>query len=386
MILVDRLGELLCTDIRVLDEQHVVIASSHPQDIGQHINLRERHDCQRALQLACSLGELPAMVLIGAPAHGEVISARLAHALIRLVISQTRALERSPQQVAQKNTFIYHLLQGSSADESTVLREAGLLGLDLASPRAVILIDASEYILVADTRKERGWDEAREQRRTQLVISCIVGFFHLPNDTICAYIGQGEIAILKASNTRNLLPWAEPGLMLDGAHATWANLAALKRAGEALLKHLQSEISTTISIGIGRYHPGVSGLAHSYQDARAALAVGQRYGDQFKVHCLDHLGIAAFVSIFDQQLKLDLAAHLLSPLDHEPELLETLQVFFAQNCCPSEAARRLVIHRNTLAYRLQKVALLTGLDPRRFEDAAQIHVALLLRSFGISPG
>jgi carbohydrate diacid regulator len=45
-----------------------------------------------------------------------------------------------------------------------------------------------------------------------------------------------------------------------------------------------------------------------------------------------------------------------------------------------------VIHRNTLAYRLQKVILLTGLDPRRFEDAAQIHVALLLRSFGISPG
>ena len=84
------------------------------------------------------------------------------------------------------------------------------------------------------------------------------------------------------------------------------------------------------------------------------------------------------------RVRKELAAHLLSPLDHEPELLDTLQVFFAQNCCPSETARRLVIHRNTLTYRLQKVALLTGLDPRRFDDATQIHLALLLRSFGAS--
>jgi len=43
----------------------------------------------------------------------------------------------------------------------------------------------------------------------------------------------------------------------------------------------------------------------------------------------------------------------------------------------------LAIHHNTLTYRLQKIALLTGLDPRRFEEATQIYLALLLRSFSI---
>ena len=35
---------------------------------------------------------------------------------------------------------------------------------------------------------------------------------------------------------------------------------------------------------------------------------------------------------------------------------------------------------DTLGYRLDKVALLTGLDPRHFDDAVQIRLSLLLRA------
>ena len=44
------------------------------------------------------------------------------------------------------------------------------------------------------------------------------------------------------------------------------------------------------------------------------------------------------------------------------------------------AARALGIHRNTLSYRLDKIASLTGLDARRFDAAVQIRLALLLRA------
>ena len=52
----------------------------------------------------------------------------------------------------------------------------------------------------------------------------------------------------------------------------WANLTALKRASDALLLRLRSDTGTAISIGIGRYHPGIKGLSLFYQDARAAIA------------------------------------------------------------------------------------------------------------------
>src|SRR5204862_94618 len=83
--------------------------------------------------------------------------------------------------------------------------------------------------------------------------------------------------------------------------------------------------------------------------------------------------------------KLELAIRLLGPLDPERDLLGTLQIFFDQNCCPSTTARSLAIHRNTLSYRLDKVTSLTGLDPRRFDDAIQMRLALLLRTVGPEP-
>jgi carbohydrate diacid regulator len=65
-------------------------------------------------------------------------------------------------------------------------------------------------------------------------------------------------------------------------------------------------------------------------------------------------------------------------LNEEPELLQTLEHFFAEDCSLSVAAAGLSIHRNTLSYRLDKVTSLTGLDPRCFDDAVQIRLALML--------
>jgi carbohydrate diacid regulator len=121
-------------------------------------------------------------------------------------------------------------------------------------------------------------------------------------------------------------------------------------------------------------------LTASYRDARAALALGRLFRREDDVYCLDELGVAAFIGVADEGTKIDLARHLLSPLDHEPQLLETLDAFFVENCRPSLAATRLGIHRNALGYRLDKIASLTGLDARRFDDAVQIRLALLLRS------
>jgi carbohydrate diacid regulator len=46
---------------------------------------------------------------------------------------------------------------------------------------------------------------------------------------------------------------------------------------------------------------------------------------------------------------------------------------------PSQTAQALTIHRHTLAYRLDKITRLTGLDPRNFEAAATLYAALLHR-------
>lgn len=387
-VVTERVAELLCAQVFMINQHSVAIASSKPELVGlsfNHITSKQASDYLRVpLRLEAQVGE----VIVGQPLNGEVISPRLARAIVELVINQTAVIDALPNQQQLKNKFIYDLLHGLIDDEATVLRQAKLLGLDLSPPRAVILIDAAEYILGSSVgavppcppqKREQETVEAQVRRRAQLVIGSVVGFFHLPNDTICAYIGDGEVTVLKASDTKNLGTWADCGDITEQSSSSWANLTALNRAAAALLVRLRGDTGASISIGIGRYHPGIRGLARSYQDARAALSLGCRFHDRNQVHCLDRLGIAALIGVADEQTKIELATYLLSPLDHEPELLATLDAFFASDLSPSSAASRLSIHRNTLSYRLEKIFSLTGLDPHRFDDAVQIRLALLLR-------
>ncbi|AZN39124.1 PucR family transcriptional regulator [Paenibacillus albus] len=62
----------------------------------------------------------------------------------------------------------------------------------------------------------------------------------------------------------------------------------------------------------------------------------------------------------------------------EPEILTTLETFFALDCNVSETAKKLYIHRNTLLYRLDKLKQETELDVRQFRDAVLVKIILLL--------
>lgn len=381
-IVTDKVAQLLYAPVLVTDGKGVVVTSSEPHQIGLALDWERgekilENFLRVPLQHEAGIGE----IIVGEPLNQEVISPRLAQILVELVVNQTATdQDQPPSQHELKNQLLYDLLHGRIWDETIVLNRARQLGMDLAPPRAVILINAADYILKKSNSSRYELTELEQQRRTQVVIGSIVNFFHLPNDTICADLGQGNVCVLKASDSKNLNPWADCDDITRGSGSSWANLAALKRAADALLLRLRSDTGAAIDIGIGRYHPGVQGLARSYEDARAALSLGSRFQGHNRVHCLGELGVAAFVGVADENTKVDLAKHLLGPLDHEPELLTTLNAFFTENCCPSSTAKRLSIHRNTLSYRLDKIFSLTGLEPRRFDDAVQMRLCLLLRS------
>lgn len=372
-----RISDLLNAQVSAVDEWGSLVATIRP-NTTYPLN-HETNGDEYYLRVPISLGGFRGELAVSAPNNGEVMSPRVAQSLVELIINQRLTSAHLQGQYEVKNKFIHDLLRGVLTNEADILREGQILGMDFTRPRAVILIDASSYILEDESSRNPSKEDAIAQR-ARWVITGIVRFFRLPSDAICAYIGEGEVAVLKASSTRDLKEWAGNNGQTVPPGPSWSDLAALKKAGAALLARLRRDTDATIDIGIGRYHPGILGLSRSYEDARAALSLGRRFHGQNAVHCLDELGMVAFVGISDEFTKVDLARHLLGPLDHEPELLETLEAFFKADCSPSLTAHRLCVHRNTLRYRLDKAALLTGLDARRFDDAVQIRLALLLRS------
>ena len=57
--------------------------------------------------------------------------------------------------------------------------------------------------------------------------------------------------------------------------------------------------------------------------------------------------------------------------------IHLLQSYYQQNLSIQETARILCIHKNTLQYRLKRIAGKTGLDPRIFCDAVSLYIATL---------
>ena len=385
---IQQCADLLKTRVWAVDRQGIIVVASDMEAHGLPLSDMVNSSATR-LRVPMTVDGQESITIVAETASDDATPLHLAQALVELIVNQVTVINQIPNQRQLERRFVYSLLFEPVSDEAAVLRHGASIGVDLTIPRAVLLIDASRYILGADHSAEhsveRIADEGMAQKRAEGIIALIAEYFHLPRATICTYIGNGEVVVLKASATKDLSAWTsrEEGEALP--IASWANLAALKRAARGLLSQLRTGIHSPVTIGIGRYYPGIDGLPRSYQDARAALTLGGHSLGPNRVHCLDALGIAAFVGVSDARTKIDLATHLLSPLDHEDELLQTLRAFFEQDCCISATANSLGIHRNTLNYRLEKVASLTGLDPHRFDDAVQIRLALVLRSLESEP-
>ncbi|RDI55862.1 PucR family transcriptional regulator [Nocardia mexicana] len=72
---------------------------------------------------------------------------------------------------------------------------------------------------------------------------------------------------------------------------------------------------------------------------------------------------------------------LLDPLDHHPELLDTLQTHIAHNLNRQRTARLLHVHTNTVDYRLKRIGQLTGFDPTQASGLWYLRSALVARSY-----
>ncbi|MCG7339147.1 helix-turn-helix domain-containing protein [Staphylococcus sp. ACRSN] len=65
---------------------------------------------------------------------------------------------------------------------------------------------------------------------------------------------------------------------------------------------------------------------------------------------------------------------ILANIDNQT--IKTLQSFFEHNLNITQTAKALYIHRNTLLYRLTKCQQVTGLDPRIYNDAVKLQLAM----------
>lgn len=134
--------------------------------------------------------------------------------------------------------------------------------------------------------------------------------------------------------------------------------------------------------GIGDAYCAAADVARSYGEARWALAVARRRSGAERVLTFRDLGVNRLLARFPDLAELrsfgeEVIGRL---LDEEAATgmpyLATLTAYFQVNGSPSQAARRLHVHPNTIAYRMRRIEELTGLRLGEQRDRLMAEVAV----------
>jgi purine catabolism regulator len=145
-------------------------------------------------------------------------------------------------------------------------------------------------------------------------------------------------------------------------------------AADVVAGHL-ALIDPGVRVGVGEPRRGVSGLRLGYFEARQAAQGGPG------VHRAAPLSVTGLLlGNLDLPLQ-ELGRGVLAPLlDHDArgggELVTTLRAYLVNDCQPAATAAELVLHRNSLRYRLDLIERLTGRDLDRLTDRMELWLAL----------
>ena len=147
---------------------------------------------------------------------------------------------------------------------------------------------------------------------------------------------------------------------------------------------LETEALTGARAAAGSIADDLGGLSAAYKEAMLALECSRIFMAGERVADYARLGAGRLI----YQLPPSLCETYLREIfgDRDPEELDgelraTAEAFYDNDLNISETARRLFIHRNTLVYRIERIEKISGLDIRRFRDAAALHIALMVLTY-----
>jgi carbohydrate diacid regulator len=223
------------------------------------------------------------------------------------------------------------LYDAGDTDANAIAGRAAELGVDATLPRVVALAD----VPVAEP------------------VRAVREFFGHPQDVV-AEMAAGRICVL-----------AGPPRALDRCERLAATL--------------------NTRIGVSDPATGVPALRDAYRDAADALRIGPFVEAGTLVHTAGALRLHQVLAAAGRQTRDRFTELTLGPLRAEPDwpiLRETLISWAESGFHLLRAAARLHIHRNTLIYRLDKTAKITGRPTRDSQEALRLYLACLFDQLG----
>ncbi|MGY2044458.1 PucR family transcriptional regulator [Pseudomonas pergaminensis] len=344
-----------------------VTGINHPRDEANLLQLLDEA-CQR---------QVAGLVILTGPAYIQAIPQRLLEAaeaagmplieqpysLKMVLVTQAigSALIQSEQLGRSRHDVLERLLTGDYQSLDLLLHRGVQLGLTLAGHWQVVQLqlEGSELLFAqgdaAYVEAQLAWQHDAISRRLRQLSA------GLP---VLGRAGQWTLllpapdAVAALANRQQLAGWLNP-LNL--------RLAPLK-----------------LFIGLSAAAHPPARLAQAQDEARQALAAARRFSERAGLCVYDELGMLKLLSgvrdraLLDHFLNERLGPLLRHDAHHGPSLMPTLEAWFHENGNLVAAAQRLVVHRNTLTHRIQRIEALCGLTLDNAYDRLDIGIALMI--------
>ncbi len=304
--------------------------------------------------------------------YGEVIKMT-----VEMMLQQEFLLKELHLEQQARENFIQDLISGRIGNDSDLFVSRGqIVGCDILIPRIAMILNIYQFENTAKlslkTFNGKKEGEIYLQRLKNDVLQTVQGIFiHTPED-IVSYAGGDKFVILKTINPKNL------------KEALRHKIYKIAKK----IKHIISQkMKFKVTIGIGEYHKNIRGLSKSFREATQALDVGTRLEGPGDIYHINDLGIGRILAEIKKETQKEMIKETLCSIKDgkgkgmTDTLSKSLKAFFDNNLNISKTAKIIFAHRNTLLYRLRRIKEITGLDPRNFDDAIQLRIALKMKLY-----
>ncbi|TFW31958.1 sugar diacid recognition domain-containing protein [Massilia horti] len=367
--IVTRTMRIIPFNVNVMDAKGVILASGDPGRVGQlhdgallalakkqpveidAASTRHLHGAKAGVNLPLAVnGQIVgALGLSGEPDQVRQFG-QLVQLTAEMILEQASLTSELQHDSRYREAFLLNLLRCEASQRAELEAWGQRLGMDFTRTQVVFLLE----LQVDQAGTERALADIQRLQMRMLARQPSV---------LTATVTPCEMVIVD----------------------TYETAKNIERAGQRRLQVfsdlVQEECQLPFTLAMGIAQIGVEAVSISYQSARQAALIGLRRNPRLKHFSYYDLALPVLLSGLGNswqanQLRLPIAR---LGQDRNREMLrETLDAWFANDENMGATAKALDIHRNTLDYRLRRVAELTGLDLARSEERLLLYVSTLL--------
>lgn len=284
-------------------------------------------------------------------------------ALLQLAVQLCQVEKQKQQKIEAvksqyQDTFIFDLLYGNIKSDEDIIIQGKLWGINFSHPHTIIVFSLKDFELYSA--------DAQIVNKTAKVIHKQL---ELQQISALTMEKRDEIVIIF------------PLPVLNNGKSRLTTETFLSTVFQHVGKTSEHAKERLIS-GVGRTYQSPSELFRSYQEAKVARELGQLMGITYPFFA--DLGLVHLLYNHDLQELKAFFEETIGPLrnydnENESELMDTLNVFFNNQCDLNKSADALFLHRNSLRYRLKKIEEILNINLNDLETRLNIMAALKIK-------